>query len=101
MSAHVFTLETNNLRSYEEIPEQICKNMLKNVQTYIYPPFCCIGFILNILCIIVFSNKKFEETSVKHVMFKYLLYKSVFDAIILFLKVSEFQFGFETSRSKA
>jgi hypothetical protein len=67
---------------------QSCTRYDDYVKVYLYPPVCMIGALLNVLCIVIFSNKKFKQICSKHLMFKYLLYKSVFDAIILFLKVS-------------
>ena len=55
---------------------------------YVYPAIGVIGSLLNILCIWVFSNKKFSTNNSRCFIFKYLLVKSTYDCLILLLNVS-------------
>lgn len=52
---------------------------------YVYPAIGVIGSLLNILCIWVFSNKKFSTNNSRCFIFKYLLVKSTYDCLILLL----------------
>ena len=45
-----------------------------------------IGFVFNILCCIVFAQKSIHK-NIKGHMFKYLLFKSIFDALSLFFRL--------------
>lgn len=64
-----------------------CLETDKEVKRLLYPSILLPGAILNVLCVVIFSNKKFGKSCTKHATFKYLSLKSVFDALILFLKV--------------
>lgn len=78
----LFQIEWNNREMFYD-----CTTKDKDVKKFLYPPILLSGAILNVLCVVIFSNKKFGKSCTKHATFKYLSLKSVFDALILFLKV--------------
>jgi hypothetical protein len=60
----------------------ICKEFYTFYANYVFLPVNIIGFLLNILCIIVFCHSKQLRLNESNI-FKYLLVKSICDAFIL------------------
>ena len=84
-------LSSNNISEYFTIPSRDlfikCQYFGSIFTAYVDTTIGFVGFILNVLCLITFSNEVFNYPKrIKCKMFKYLMIKSIFDACILFFK---------------